>query len=157
MMSEQGLLSNSMADLEPQSSREGRHLLLYDGVCGLCDRVVHFVLAQDRHRIFHFASLQSQTGRAVVKPSGKADLTTFFVIENYRTPLARRFTKGRAALFVMNALGWPWKVTGLFSVLPTALLDRLYDVVARNRYRIFGREDQCLMPGPEHQSRFIDS
>ena len=89
--------------------------------------------------------------------SGSEDLTTFYVIANYRTPLARRITKGRAALFVLNSLGWPWKVAGLFGFLPTALLDLVYDLVARNRYRLFGRLDQCLTPLPEYKNRFIDS
>jgi predicted DCC family thiol-disulfide oxidoreductase YuxK len=150
---------NSRADLEPQPNfgTEGRHLLLYDGVCGLCSRLVQFVLARDRYGVFHFAPLQSPTGKAVVEPSGAGDPATFWVIANYRTPLAKPFTKGRAALFVINELGWPWKMAGLLGVLPTALLDRLYDVIARNRYRAFGRHDGCLIPRAEYRSRFIDS
>jgi predicted DCC family thiol-disulfide oxidoreductase YuxK len=140
-------------------SAEGVHLLLYDGVCGLCNRMVQFVLACDRRRVFHFASLQSATGKAAVEQSGgnPADLTTFFVVANYRSAQARPLTKGRASLFVMTALGWPWSAARLLGVLPDAVLDRLYDLVARNRYRVFGRSEQCLMPRPEYRSRFIDS
>ena len=150
---------NSRTDLEPQPifGTEGRHLLLYDGVCGLCSRLVQFVLARDRRGIFHFASLQSPTGSAVLEPSKTENLATFWVIANYRTRQVRRLKKGRAALFVINTLGWPWKAAGLLGVLPTALLDRVYDGIARNRYRVFGRHDHCLMPRPEYRSRFIDS
>jgi predicted DCC family thiol-disulfide oxidoreductase YuxK len=149
-----------MLDREPQrSSGEGRHLFLFDGVCGLCSRLVRFVLAHDRRRVFNFAALQSPAGRAAVTRSGgnPDDLTTFYVFENYRTPEARRFAKGRAAMFVLSTLGWPWKAAGLLGLLPTAFLDRLYDLVARNRYRVFGRNEQCLVPRPEFRSRFIDS
>lgn len=148
-----------MVDSKPQvlSENGGRHLVLYDGVCALCSRLVQFLLTHDRQCAFRFASLQSPKGREAVEDSGSEDLTTFYVIANYQTTLARRLSKGRAALFVISALGWPWKVAGLFGALPTASLDRLYDLVARNRYRVFGRPDHCLTPRPEYRSRFIDS
>lgn len=134
------------------------HLLLYDGVCGLCSRLVQFVLARDRRCIFNFASLQSGTGKAAVERSGRnpEELTTFYVVANYRTTQANVLSKGRAALFVATELGWPWKVAGLFGVLPTAVLDWLYDLVARNRYRLFGRSEQCLMPRAEYRHRFVE-
>jgi predicted DCC family thiol-disulfide oxidoreductase YuxK len=148
-----------MADSEAQapSGIEGRHLLLYDGVCALCSRLVQFVLVHDHRRVFHFASLQSPTGRAAVGSSASAELTTFYVIADYQTPMARQCSRSRAALFVIGALGWPWKVAGVLGVLPTALLDRLYDLVARHRYRVFGYHDHCLPQRPEYKSRFIDS
>jgi len=89
--------------------------------------------------------------------SDSADLTSFFVVVNYRTPKSRVLSKSRAALFVAGALGWPWKAACLFGGLPTPLLDLLYDVVARNRYRLFGRHEQCLIPRPEDRDRFVDS
>jgi predicted DCC family thiol-disulfide oxidoreductase YuxK len=79
------------------------------------------------------------------------------VFANYRAPEARRLTKARAVLFAISALGWPWKIAGVFGILPTALLDWLYDLVARNRYRVFGRRDHCLMPRQEDRHRFVDS
>lgn len=135
---------------------EVRHLLLYDGVCGLCSRLVQFVLAYDRRRVFDFASLQSPTGRAATGIADGADLTTFYVIAEYQTGHARALTKGQAALFLFRVLGWPWKAAGLLGILPGAWLNWLYDVIARNRYRVFGRQDQCLIPLPEHQNRFVD-
>ena len=137
---------------------DGRHLLLYDGVCGLCDRLVQFVLAHDPGGVFDFAPLQSATGRAAVaREGGDPDaLTSFYVVRDYRTAQARSLVKARAALFVARTLGFPWNVAALFGVLPTAVLDWGYDVVARSRYRVFGRFDQCALPRPEQRKRFVD-
>jgi predicted DCC family thiol-disulfide oxidoreductase YuxK len=147
------------SESQSPSDAEGRHLLLFDGFCGLCSRLVQFVLGRDRLAVFHFASLQSVAGRAAVKRSGNSpDLpTTIYVFADYRKAKARLLTKARAVLFVMDALGWPWKAAGLLGILPTGLLDALYDLVARNRYRVFGRREQCLMPRAEFRGRFIDS
>jgi predicted DCC family thiol-disulfide oxidoreductase YuxK len=144
---------------QPRSETEGRHLLLFDGVCGLCSRLVQFVLVRDRQRTFHFASLQSPIGRAMVERSGgdPEDLATFYAFANYRAPGSTRLTKARAGLFVLRTLGWPWKVAGIVGLLPTGFLDRLYDLVARNRYRVFGRRELCLVPRPEDRNRFVDS
>ena len=136
----------------------GAHLVLYDGVCGLCSRLLQFLLRHDHRAAFNFASLQSAMGRVVVERCGgnPDELTSFYVLANYRTPAARFFTRSHAALFVAGELGWPWKLARVAGVLPTALLDRVYDVVARTRYRVFGRHEQCLTPRPEHRSRFVD-
>lgn len=136
----------------------GRHLLLYDGVCGLCDHLVQFVLAHDRRGVFDFAPLQSATGRAAVaREGGDPDaLTSFYVVRDYRTAGARSLVKSRAALFVARALGAPWSAAALFGVLPTPVLDWGYDLVARYRYRVFGRFDQCMLPRPEQRKRFVD-
>jgi predicted DCC family thiol-disulfide oxidoreductase YuxK len=146
-----------MSRAEPQAA--GVHLVLYDGVCGLCSRLLQFLLVYDRARVFSFASLQSVTGQAFVRRFGgnPDDLTSFYVVANYRAPEdARAFVKARAALFVAGKLGWPWKAASLFGVLPATLLDRIYELVGRNRYRVFGRYDQCLTPRPEYRDRFVD-
>ena len=137
---------------------DGTHLVLYDGVCGLCSRLLQFLLAHDERAVFTFASLQSATGRAMVERCGgnPHDLTSFYVFANYRTPGAQVFTKAAAALFVAGELGWPWKAMRAAGVLPNAFLDRVYDAVARTRYRVFGRYERCLMPRPEYRSRFVD-
>src|ERR1700722_16743539 len=97
------------------SAGQGVHLVLYDGVCGLCNRLLQFLLAVDHRAVFDFASLQSPTGREIVERVGGQpdDLNWFYVSANYRTPGARVLTKSEAALFVAEELGWPWKLTGL--------------------------------------------
>ena len=136
----------------------GTHLVLYDGVCGLCNRLLQFVLAHDRRAVFAFASLQSPIGRSTVERFGgnPDELSSFYVVSHFRTDRARMVGRGRAALFVAGELGRPWKAAVLFRVVPTAILNRVYDVVARNRYRLFGRLDRCPMPRPEYRRRFID-
>lgn len=150
-----------MGDSRVQASpttQEGAHLVLYDGVCGLCNRLLQFLLAYDRRRVFHFAALQSAIGQAWVQRSGgdPRDLTSFYVVAGYRTPDPRVVTQSDAALFVAGQLGWPWRAARLARVIPKALRDRAYDLVARSRYRLFGRYDQCLLPRPEFRSRFVD-
>src|SRR5262245_60258601 len=144
--------------VQPPEGSEGRHLLLFDGVCALCSWMVRFVLAADRRRLFRFASLQSATGRAAVRRvGGDPDaLNTLYVIADYQRPDAKGLVKGRAQLFIVKTLGWPWKAASVVGVLPVAWLDRLYDVVARYRYPVFGRYEQCLLPRPEHRGRFVD-
>src|SRR4051812_37008521 len=126
-------MTDSCAQGPPHA--EGVHLVLYDGVCGLCNSLLQFVLTHDRCGVFAFASLQSQTGRAVVEHLGgdPADLASFYVLANYRTDHTRTLAKSRAALFVAGQLGWPWKAAVIASVLPDAAMDRAYDVIARNR------------------------
>jgi predicted DCC family thiol-disulfide oxidoreductase YuxK len=132
--------------------------VLYDGVCGLCNRLLQFLLTHDRRGVFAFASLQSAIGRAVVERLGgdPTELTSFYVLANYRTRHSRIFARSKAALFVAGQLGWPWKAAVLARVLPNAILDHVYNVVARNRYRMFGRFEQCLTPRPEFRSRFVE-
>ncbi len=134
------------------------HLILYDGLCGLCSRLNRFVLARDSAGAFCFASLQSTYGRSLLVTFGRDPdvLETFYVVANCWTESPTLLTKSRAALFVANVLGRPWRWAGLFGVLPTPLLDWLYDRVARNRYRLFGRHDICPLPSPGHAGRFIE-
>jgi len=132
--------------------------VLYDGVCGLCSSLLQFLLTHDRRGAFAFASLQSATGRSVVEDFGgdPKELTSFYVLANYRTRHSQIFAKSQAALFVAGQLGWPWKAAIIARVLPSALLDRAYNVVARNRYRVFGRFERCLAPRPEFRDRFVE-
>jgi predicted DCC family thiol-disulfide oxidoreductase YuxK len=136
----------------------GQHLILYDGLCGLCNRMNRFVLPRDRAAVFAFASLQSRVGREVVERFGHNpdDLDTFFLIVDYRSESARALTKSTAALFVVRALGAPWSWIAALVVLPRTLRDWTYDLIARNRYRLFGRFETCLMPTADYKRRFID-
>jgi predicted DCC family thiol-disulfide oxidoreductase YuxK len=143
-----------------QASRStgGQHLLLYDGLCGLCNRLNQFVLPRENGDVFDFAPIQSGAGRQVLTRFGQNpdDLDTFYVVTDYRAPAPALLSKARAALFVMKTLGAPWSWLGAFGVLPNALLDAAYDVIARNRYRLFGRYESCLIPAAKYKHRFID-
>ena len=149
-------MADSHAQELPRS--DALHLVLYDGVCGLCSSLLQFLLTRDRRGVLAFASLQSATGRAVVEGLGgdPTELTSFYVVANYRTRHGRIFARSQAALFVAGQLGWPWKAAVFARILPTALLNRAYNAIARNRYRVFGRFDQCLAPRPEFRDRFVE-
>lgn len=135
----------------------GRHLLLYDGSCGLCHGIVRAVLALDRVGIFHFARLQSTAAsQHLARFGGVPSLDSFVVIVDYRSPAGVCLIKGRAALFAFAGLGWPWKAAEILRLLPPAMLDAAYDVIARNRYHLFGRRDRCMVPRAEYQRRFVD-
>jgi len=84
------------------------------------------------------------------------ELTSFYVVANYRASHAEMFKRSNAALFVAGQLGWPWRVAVFLRVLPSAILDRVYNVIARNRYCVFGRYEQCLTPRPEFRGRFVE-
>ena len=144
--------------LQTSISPRGEHLVLYDGVCALCNRLNNFVLPRDSRGVFDFASLQSAVGRSALQRFGRNpdDLNTFYLVTNYRSESPALLSKASAALFVMKKLGDPWRWLGLFGIFPNALLDRAYDLTARYRYRLFGRYESCLMPSAEYRKRFID-
>jgi len=133
------------------------HLILYDGVCGLCNRLNRFVLLRDTRAVFDFASLQSSAGRSLLQRFGRntENLTTFYVVANYHSESPALLSKARAVSFVIKTLGGgAW--LRVFRVFPNTLLDLGYDLIARNRYRIFGQSESCLMPSAEFRKRFID-
>jgi predicted DCC family thiol-disulfide oxidoreductase YuxK len=108
--------------------------------------------------VFRFASLQSAVGRSIVERTGgnPSELTSFHVVADYQTAASRVFTRSDAVLFVAGALGWPWRAARLTRFVPHAIRDHAYDLVARSRYRVFGRYEHCLLPRPEFRNRFID-
>jgi predicted DCC family thiol-disulfide oxidoreductase YuxK len=138
---------------------ERSHLLLYDGVCGLCNRLIQFILPRDPKGTFEFASLQSRVGRERLTKFGRDPdvLATFYVIADHRGENPRLLSKAKAGLFVLKVLGQPWSwMVVVLGVLPDKLLDRGYDLIARYRYRLFGRYESCPIPAPDHRKRFID-
>ena len=141
---------------QPEGLR-GVHLVLYDGVCGLCNAICQSILARDRRGVFAFASLQSATGRAWLERFNRNvdALDTFYLVKDYlASPVI--LEKSNAALAVAAALGAPWSWTAVFRVVPHVLRDALYDFVARHRYQWFGRYETCLIPTPEQRARFLD-
>jgi predicted DCC family thiol-disulfide oxidoreductase YuxK len=136
----------------------GEHLVLYDGVCGLCNRLNQFVLARDPRGVFDFASLQSATGRSVLQRFGRDtdELTTFYVVADYGSDSPTLLSRAEAAFFVLKTLGAgrPW--LQVFRMVPNPLLNLGYRMIARNRYRLFGRAESCLIPSAEFKQRFID-
>jgi len=135
-------------------------IILYDGVCGLCNRLVQFLLRHDKRKHLRFASLQSDFAGAVLRRHGldPKDLDTFHFVENYDRQNERVFDRSAAVLKAGRALGGVWAMlASVASLLPRALLDPLYRLVARNRYRVFGKFESCMLPDPSQRNRFLDT
>jgi len=135
-----------------------QHLVLYDGVCGLCNRLNQFILKRDRLDRFRFAALQSSIAGDLLRRYQRdpTDLNTVYVVADYGQPTERMLRKSRAVVFVLGALGGVWGCARMLDFLPTAVLDVLYTFVATHRYRWFGRSEQCMLPDPRHRSKFIE-
>lgn len=131
----------------------GGAVLLFDGVCNLCNAAVTFVIDRDPKVHFRFASLQSEVARSLLKRHGVPDrgLESLVLLED-----GQMFTRSTAALRVARRLSGPWPVLYLATVIPAPLRDRVYDWVAAHRYRWFGRAEACRLPTPEVERRFLE-
>ncbi|PYX73149.1 MAG: thiol-disulfide oxidoreductase DCC [Acidobacteria bacterium] len=134
-------------------------ILLYDGVCGLCNRGVQFILRHDSKASFRFASLQSEFAKRVLERHGvrAADLDTVYVVENSGAVDESLLARSDAAMFVLRELGGFWRLGAWFlGWLPRGVRDWGYALVARNRYRVFGRYESCPIPSERDRARFLD-
>ena len=134
-------------------------IILYDGVCGLCNRLVQFLLKHDREGRLRYASLQSDFAAKVLQRHGidPKDLDTLHVVENYDQPNERVLQRSNAVLRAGRELGGAWSaMTSLARIVPRPLRDLVYRFVAQNRYRVFGKYDTCMLPDPKQRSRFLD-
>jgi predicted DCC family thiol-disulfide oxidoreductase YuxK len=129
------------------------NLLLFDGVCNLCNGVVQSVIRHDRAGRFRFAALQSEAGQAVLQQLGLP--TEQFDSFVYVTE-GRLFTESTAALRVARDLGGVWQLLYALIIVPRPIRDAVYRWVARNRYWFFGKQESCMMPTPELRARFLD-
>ena len=134
----------------------GAPVLLYDGVCGFCNRTVQMILDRDRRGTMRFAALQSDYGLAVVGRHPELRGVDSVVFVEPAGGGERVHVRSDAALKVASYLGGFWKVFLAGRVIPRRVRDYLYDLFARNRYRLFGKYDACMLPPPEVRSRFLD-
>jgi predicted DCC family thiol-disulfide oxidoreductase YuxK len=127
-------------------------LLLFDGVCNLCNGFVQWVILRDHKGIVKFAPLQSEIGTQTLQRLGKSgqSLDSVVLVEGDRI-----WTKSEAAIRVATHLGGIWPMAKVLRIFPRFLRDAVYDFVARNRYRWFGQSEQCLLPRPEWKDRFL--
>ena len=137
---------------------ESNPIILYDGVCGLCNRLVQFLLKHDKQGLLRFASLQSDFAERVLTRHGidPKDLDTVQVVVDYERPEERVLGRSDAILRAGVELGMPWNVLATISrVIPRALRDVVYRFVARNRYHVFGKYETCMLPDPKQKHRFL--
>lgn len=130
-------------------------VVLFDGVCNLCDRTVQFVLRHDRAGTIRFAALQSTYARVLLKQHGYElrDPPESIVVFDQ----GRLYAESAGAVRIARALPFPWKLLALLWIVPRPLRDLGYRFVAKNRYRWFGRMDACPLPRPEWKARFIET
>ena len=127
-------------------------VILFDGVCNLCNGFVQFIIRRDPQAKFRFASLQSEAGRHLLEahqlPTDSID--TVVLIDQ-----GKAFLRSDVPLRMAGHLGGAWALLTVFQVLPKGLRDRIYDFIAARRYRWFGKKDQCMIPTPDLQARFL--
>ena len=134
-------------------------IILYDGVCGLCNSLVQFLLKHDKDGRLRFASLQSDFAEKVLRRHGfdAKDLDTLHVVENYDQPGERVLQRSDAILRAGRELGGFWTASSSVArIVPRPLRDLVYRFVATNRYRVFGKYESCMLPDPNQRSRFLD-
>ena len=139
-------------NLPPYISKDDK-VILFDGVCKLCNAWSNFIIRFDKHHRFKLASVQSIEGAKILKHFNYPTHTfeTMLVVHGNHN-----FEKTDAFFFVMKHLGLPWNILGIFKIIPKTLRNWLYDKIALNRYKIFGKYDVCTLPTPDHKKRFLD-
>ncbi|MFC5452201.1 thiol-disulfide oxidoreductase DCC family protein [Paenibacillus aestuarii] len=137
---------------QPQIADAAAAVVLFDGVCNLCNGAVQFILRRDPQGVFRFASLQSEIGQELLRQHHLPEhsLGTIVLIEH-----GRAYTYSTAALRIARRLHGAWKASYAAILIPAAWRDAAYRYIARNRYRWFGRSEQCMLPKPEHRHRFL--
>lgn len=130
-----------------------KQLILFDGVCNLCNTSIQYVIQNDKKNQFMFAALESRTGQKIINhyniDTSKLDSILLYSRENGLS------TKSTAALTIANQLSFPLNLMGLFIVIPPFIRDTVYDFIATNRYKWFGKKEVCMIPTPELKSKFL--
>ena len=130
----------------------GQAVILFDAMCVLCSANARFVLRHDKHALFKLASMQSEAGRKLYLDQGMNpdDPDSILVIQN-----GKLFRDSDAVLAIYSALGWPWRIAAAVRIVPRAIRDPLYRLIARNRYRLFGKRETCWLPEPQWRDRLL--
>jgi predicted DCC family thiol-disulfide oxidoreductase YuxK len=136
----------------------GATVVFYDGVCGLCNRLTQFLLSRDRLAHLRFAALQSPLAEQRLRRYGRdaADLDTVYVIANWNTPDERLLERSQAVLYALSQVEGGKTLARVGAIFPVPLADWVYGIVARIRYRMFGKFDRCRLPPPDWRNRFLD-
>ena len=137
---------------QPAHNHSSHPVVLFDGVCNFCEGSVRFIIDRDPQGMFRFASLQSETGLRLAREHGgdASELNTMMLIQE-----GKLYKRSGAALRIARGLRFPWFLAWAFIVVPPFIRDALYGIVARNRYRWFGKKETCMIPTPEIRERFL--
>jgi predicted DCC family thiol-disulfide oxidoreductase YuxK len=129
-----------------------RNIVLFDGVCNLCNGAVNFLIDRDKNNRLHFASLQSDFGQSVLRDFAMEvdDFDTFIFLHKDKL-----FTRSSGALEVMRILGGFWLFLYIFKIVPPFIRDAVYNLISKNRYKWFGKRESCRMPTPDLKAKFL--
>ena len=132
---------------------EERPIVLFDGVCNLCNSAVQFIIKRDKKKQFLFASLQGKTGQELLRKFKLPidDLNSFILVEGDNF-----YSRSTGALRMLKKLGSAWKLLYGFIIVPKFIRDAVYDWIANNRYKWFGKKNECMIPTLELKARFLD-
>jgi predicted DCC family thiol-disulfide oxidoreductase YuxK len=133
-------------------NKETHSIILFDGVCNLCNGAINFVIKRDTDNVFKFASLQEEPGPSLLKEYGinTLDIDSIILLEK-----GKAYTKSTAALRLSKKLSGGWPLIYGFIIIPAFIRNRVYDYIAKNRYKWFGRKDRCIIPTPELKDKFL--
>ncbi|MCH1625372.1 thiol-disulfide oxidoreductase DCC family protein [Ferdinandcohnia quinoae] len=127
-------------------------IILFDGICNFCNSSVQFIIKRDSNENYQFASLQGEVGKDLLKKHGlKGDLSSVILIEGDRA-----YIKSNAALRICRNLSGLYPFLSIFLIIPSPIRDIFYDVIAKNRYKWFGKKESCMIPPAEVRGRFLD-
>lgn len=130
-----------------------KKIILFDGVCNLCDATVQRIIANDKKDIFRFAAIQSDIGQQIIEHIGVDTNKTDSII--LYQPGHAYYYKAEAAMHIAKEMGGWYSMIGWFTFLPKGLSNTVYDYVARNRYKWYGKKNECMIPTPELKAKFL--
>jgi predicted DCC family thiol-disulfide oxidoreductase YuxK len=127
-------------------------VIFFDGFCNLCNGAVQFIIANDKRDVFRLTALQSEAAKALLSGKGKEVLSadSILLLENGKV-----YMRSTAALRIAKRLGAAWPMLYVCIIIPPFIRDYLYDVVAKNRYKVWGKRESCMLPGPDTAKKFI--
>ena len=132
---------------------QDKKIILFDGICNLCDATVQFIIKRDKKDVFRFVALQSELGEEIIKYLGIDPSKTDSII--LYEPGHAYYYKAEAAIRIAKTLGGISGLLGIFSILPDRISNKIYDYVARNRYKWYGKKNECMIPTPEMKAKFL--
>lgn len=132
---------------------ESKKIILFDGVCNLCDSSVQYIIKHDKKDIFRFVALQSELGQEIIKYIGIQDSNIDSIV--FYEPKLAYYYKSEAALQIAKNLGGFFYFATVLNIFPTGFLNIIYDFIAKNRYKWFGEKQNCMIPNKEIKSKFL--
>ena len=133
--------------------KENYQIIFFDGICNLCNSAIQFIIKHDKKRFFRFASLQSELGQQFLKDRNMdpSQLDSILLVD----PDVAYYTKSAAALRIAKHLSGLYPILFAFIIIPKFIRDKVYDYIAKNRYKWYGKKSECMIPTPEQQSLFL--